>query len=284
MKTSRRRSSGRAAKAANASAAGRAAPEAPTGAGEAAAANGAQPLYQRIAAELKRGIADGRYPVGAHLPTEFELCEQFDISRFTARAAVRVLSSAGLITRRQRVGTIVVATPDDARYSHDISSLRDLFQYAQDTELRLVYIGALPLPRALAREFGTEPGAEWIYALGIRSEGGNSGKKRVDGRPICVTRLYLNPILKGIEGKLRQRKTAVYALIDREYKMSIQRVEQELQGVVLDADDAANLGAEPGAPALRIVRRYYDDRGQLLEVADNIHPSDRFSYRMQLTK
>ena len=54
--------------------------------------------------------------------------------------------------------------------------------------------------------------------------------------------------------------------------------------MVLDADDAANLGAQPGAPALRIVRRYYGDDGRLLEVADNVHPSDRFTYRMQLRK
>ena len=96
--------------------------------------------------------------------------------------------------------------------------------------------------------------------------------------------MYLNPVLKGIDALLRKRKTAVYALIEREYKLTIQRVEQELRGAVLDADDAANLGAKPGAPALRILRRYYSDRGQLLEVADNIHPAERFSYRMELRK
>ena len=71
-----------------------------------------QPRYLQIAADLKQAIVSGRYPVGARLPTELELCEQFGISRFTAREAVRVLSSAGLVSRKQRVGTIVVALPD----------------------------------------------------------------------------------------------------------------------------------------------------------------------------
>jgi DNA-binding GntR family transcriptional regulator len=52
--------------------------------------------------------------------------------------------------------------------------------------------------------------------------------------------------------------------------------------VLLDADDAANLGAKPGAAGLRIIRRYFTDKGELLEIADNIHASDRFSYRMQM--
>ena len=240
------------------------------------------PRYLQIARELTAAIASGRYPVGSRLPTELELCEHFAISRFTAREAVRVLSSAGLVTRRQRVGTVVIATPDEARYTHAASSVSDLFQYAQDTELRLVYIGKLALARERARQFGAQVGDEWTYAMGLRTESALEPGKT--GRPICVTRLFLSPVLAGIDAKLRERKTAVYAIIEREYKVNIQRVEQELQSVALDADDAANLGSEPGSPALLVLRRYFDDRDQLLEVAENIHPGDRFTYRMQLRK
>ena len=264
-------------------------------------AGGVQPpLYLRIATELKSAISAGRYPVGARLPTEAELCEQFGISRFTAREAVRVLSAAGLITRRQRVGTVVAALPQDARYQHDAATVRDLFKYAQDTKLEFLSIGKRALPAAQAKEFGVKAGAPWIYATGIRAEArtgagiagavprkaghANAPRNMQSARPICITRLFLNPVLKGIEARLRTCKGAVYALIESEYKVSIQRVEQELHGVALSAEDAASLGARAGAPALRIVRRYYSERGELLEVADNIHPADRFSYRMELRK
>jgi GntR family transcriptional regulator len=236
-----------------------------------------QPRYLHIASQLKQAIASGRYPVGAKLPTEAELCAQFDISRFTAREAVRVLSVAGLVSRRQRVGTLVIALPDDARYTYDASSVRDLLQYAQDTELRFVYIGRLALSREQAKLLGAQPGLEWVYAIGLRIVPGET-------RPLCVTRLFLNPLLKGIESKLRGRKGAVYELIENEYKISIERVDQELQAVLLDTDDAGNLGTQAGAPALKVLRRYYDRRGRLLELAENVHPSERFSYRMQLHK
>ena len=239
---------------------------------------GGQPRYQQVARELKRAIAEGVYPVGARLPTELELCEQFGISRFTARGAVRLLSQAGLVTRRQRVGTVVTSTPDEARYTHDATSASDLFQYAQDTELRVMYVGRIGLSQAQARDFGDAPGTEWIYAVGVRRAA------HADARPICITRLFLNPLLDGIQPRLRDSKVAIYALIEREFKRSIERIEQQISGVALDADDAANLGAEAGAPALRIVRRYYGDDGRLLELAENVHPSDRFTYRMELRK
>lgn len=248
------------------------------------ARTGKQPIYRQIAGQLEQAIVDGRYPVGARLPTELELCQQFGISRFTARGAVRLLSTEGLVTRRQRVGTVVIALPGDARYSQDVTSVHDLFQYARDTELRLAYIGKIALTKALAREFAAEAGEEWIYAMGIRNDAPSDEHGRKAGRPICITRLFLNPALKGIETKLRTRKTAVYALIEREYRVAIQRVEQELQGVLLGADDAANLQCEPGSPGLRILRRYYSEQGVLLEVAENIHPSDRFTYHMVLRR
>ncbi len=268
----------------------KATPASPADAGDAETtelASGTQPLYQRIANELRRGIADGRYPVGARLPTEVEMCEQFGISRFTARGAIRLLSTAGLVTRRQRVGTVVIAQPGEARYRHDATSLTDLFQYAQDTELRMVYVGRIALSKTQAQDFGAEAGQEWVLAVGLRhdhADAATARKSAPPSRPICITRIFLNPMLRDIEARLRERKTAVYALIEREYKITIQRVEQEIQGVVLTADDAASLQSEPGAPALRIVRRYYSDAGELIEVADNIHPSDRFSYRMEMRR
>ena len=111
----------------------------------------ALPRYLQIARDLRRAIAGGRYPVGAQLPTEHELCRRLGVSRFTIREAIRVLSSAGLVRRKPRAGTVVAALPDDTRYSHGIGSLRDLFQYAQSTHFHYVYIGRIGLSKAQAR-------------------------------------------------------------------------------------------------------------------------------------
>ncbi len=241
-----------------------------------------QPRYAQVARELKRAIATGIYPVGAHLPTEHQLCEQFQVSRFTAREAVRILAASGLVTRRPRIGTVVAATSDAPRYTHNATSVQDLLQYAQDTELRLVYIGKVAFSKGQAQEFGVEAGAEWIYGMGVRMAGTLTEQAAGMARPICLTRLYLNPLLTGIETKLRGRRGAVHAMIEADYGVTINRVEQELQGILLDAEDAANLHALPGAAGLRILRRYYSDKDELLEIADNVHASDRFSYKMQM--
>lgn len=235
------------------------------------------PRYLRIARDLRREIAAGRYPVGAQLPTEHALCRQLGVSRFTIREAIRVLSNAGLVRRRPRAGTVVAALPDDARYSHGIGSLRDLFQYAQTTDFNYVYVGRIGLSKAQARAASAAPGAEWIYAVALRREAAG-------GKPFCVTRLFLNPRLKGIERKLRSNQGPVYALIERDFGVRIDRVEQVITGVVLDEEDAANLGVPAGTPGLSIRRGYYDEDGRLVELADNVHPAGRFTYRIELRR
>jgi len=244
---------------------------------ETEAAEDALPRYIQVARQLTAAIAGGRFPVGSQLPTEMELCKELNLSRFTAREAIRVLVDQGLVVRRQRVGTIVVATPDESRYTLTLSSLRDLHQYAHNTELVLSNIRRESIDDRLALQLGLPAGEPWICATGVRSD-------TESAVPFCVTHLYINPRLNGIEAKLRKRRTAVYSMLEKEYGTRIERVEQELQGVAFSPEDAARLGVRDQQPGLRIIRRYFDASGRLLEVADNIHRSDRFNYRMQLTR
>jgi GntR family transcriptional regulator len=238
--------------------------------------------YVQVAHELIDKISSGHFPVGSKVPTEAELCEQYSISRFTARQALRNLTDAGLVVRRPRAGTVVVALPDEDHYTHSVVSLRSLLQYAQTTTLHFAFIGKVPLDRELASELMSEAGKEWIFAVGLRNDTvGNSHASR----PVCITRLWLNPDLTGIDKMIRdQNSTPVYSLIESIFGRSIKKVEQEVEAILLDAADAANLGSAPGTAGLRVKRRYFDQNGELLEMTDNIHPGDRFRYRIELSK
>lgn len=65
------------------------------------------PLYEQLRLILQDRILLGDYPVGTLLPTEKELCEEYGISRITARKALEELSRTGVIERVQGKGTLV---------------------------------------------------------------------------------------------------------------------------------------------------------------------------------
>ncbi|MFD9668030.1 FadR/GntR family transcriptional regulator [Rhodococcus sp. NPDC059968] len=75
----------------------------------------------QIARQLRSAIADGVWVPGERLPTELDLADTFDVSRNTAREALKLLTATGLLTsvRGGVGGGTYVAVPD----SDDIAEL-----------------------------------------------------------------------------------------------------------------------------------------------------------------
>lgn len=69
--------------------------------------NSQLPLYEQLMQHLRAAILTGQYEEGAQLPPESELCEQYGVSRITARRALLELVNEGLLERRQGKGTFV---------------------------------------------------------------------------------------------------------------------------------------------------------------------------------
>jgi GntR family transcriptional regulator len=72
----------------------------------------AQPMYHRIADELRGRIESGELAPGAQLPTELELREAYEASRNTVRDAIRRLIGLGLVETKPGQGTFVTRKID----------------------------------------------------------------------------------------------------------------------------------------------------------------------------
>lgn len=64
---------------------------------------------QEVVDHLTHWIIDGRLKPGDQLPTEFELAEEFNVSRGTIREAVKILVYLGALTIQRGTGTYVAS-------------------------------------------------------------------------------------------------------------------------------------------------------------------------------
>ncbi|MFC8945897.1 GntR family transcriptional regulator [Streptomyces rochei] len=76
--------------------------------------DGPDPLYEQIAAVLTARIADSTYPPRRRIPSEAAICDEFSVSRPTARAAVQLLVERGLVRTVRGKGSYVVDEPPRA--------------------------------------------------------------------------------------------------------------------------------------------------------------------------
>lgn len=235
------------------------------------------PRYYQVSNILVKRIEDGRYKVGDLLPTEIELCEEFDISRYTVREALRRLTEAGLVRRRQGSGTQIIATRSNANYVHTMRSLSELFQYASDTVLTIDLIEERVPPPEFAHYFGNRADEAWLYFEGLRAD-------QDGGTPICFSRVFIDRRFSGIGPELKDHSGAIYALIESRYKVSVEDVEQEIRALPIAKAAAKRLGVNSRDMAVRVVRRYMSGDGRLILLSVNEHPSERFSYTMHLRR
>ncbi|TNF17500.1 MAG: FadR family transcriptional regulator [Rhodobacteraceae bacterium] len=63
---------------------------------------------ERTRAALQARIASGEFPVGARLPSEAKLCEEYGLSRTVIREAIAALRFEGLVEPRQGAGVFVI--------------------------------------------------------------------------------------------------------------------------------------------------------------------------------
>lgn len=119
----------------------------------------AETRYEEIARFLRTEVASA--VPGARLPSESELCERFDVSRMTARAALQILDHEGLIVRKRGRGTFVAARPVPRLLGSPLSFTESMRRRGLPTSSRLLAAGEVEPTQqdeeALALEAGDRP-------------------------------------------------------------------------------------------------------------------------------
>lgn len=80
-------------------------------------------LYDRIRQDIEANVMSGLWPPGHRIPYEHELTEQYQCSRMTINRALGTLVERGLIERRKRAGSFVLA-PKYHRAMFELPDLR----------------------------------------------------------------------------------------------------------------------------------------------------------------
>ena len=85
-----------------------------------------KPLSTLVWESLSEKIASGALKPGAQLPTEAELCAEYEVSRTVVREAIARLRSAGLVIPQQGRGMFVSEAPRQPAFQISEEALQTL--------------------------------------------------------------------------------------------------------------------------------------------------------------
>jgi GntR family transcriptional regulator len=223
------------------------------------------PRYYEIEQALRARVADLR--PGDVVASDAELCEEFGVSRMTARNAMQRLTQEGLVQRIPGRGTYVAERPVHRQAG-------SLISFSDEMRRR----GRRPSSRVLRRE--TRPGTEdelRQLALGESQPVYELVRLRVaDAEPIAVECSVFPPELAEMLAAADLEAGSLFEAL-----VGAGRVPTAGRGMLgagaAGPDDAAHLEIAEGAPLLVERRLILDQAGRPLELTESRYAAGRYS-------
>ncbi|MCP1415588.1 GntR family transcriptional regulator [Paenarthrobacter sp. A20] len=226
-----------------------------------------QPAYVRISDDLRSRIRGGDLKPHAPLPPERELCLDHGVSRMTARRALNILESEGLVYRDYRDGkrgTFVSEPRIELRLG---SFSREISKAGRHPGAELLWAEKKPASHAQAAALGIDTGASVVALQRLR---------RSDNEPLALeTTFYPAHILPGF---LKEDLSgSLWDVLRNKYAIIPARTVANLEVVVLDQEASHLLQTRQAAAGLRLIRRTFDKDGKCFEYAEDTYRADRVS-------
>ena len=98
------------------------------------------PLYQQVAAEIRRAIADGEAKAGERMPLAKDLATVLGVNKNTVLRALRELRAEGLLEFRRGRGVTVAGTPERGAV---MAKVNELVRFARQQGYRRDEIAAM---------------------------------------------------------------------------------------------------------------------------------------------
>ena len=224
-----------------------------------------RPRYREIEHAIRQRLA--RLKPGAELPSDAQLCEEFDVSRMTARHAMNRLAQEGLVFRVRGRGTFVGEAPTHRRANSLLSFSNEMRRQ-----------GRTPSSRVLGRALRA-PTRDEAARLQLKDSDKVLWLKRIrmaDGHPIAVesTRLHRRTAAAVLAADLQSE--SLHAVLVRAGCLpTLGRA--TISAEPATTDDARWLKMRKNDPMLVERRVILDQQGRPLEYTESRYPADRYA-------
>lgn len=223
-------------------------------------------LYTRLIDELLEKIATMNK--GDKLPSERQLCKDYDVSRTTVRNAIGYLVNSGVLYQIQGKGTFI--------RQRDRENLSNYYSFTEQTKKNG------KTPKSIVVDFCLKDANKKIKdIMNLENEDKIIQFDRLrlaDDVPMMYekTRIPYNrfsSVNKDLLGK-----KALYDIFREDFKINIYQIKERFSVSEIDNEMAKALGLKNNSPCLKIIRTTFDIEENIIEYTISYARGDMFYY------
>jgi GntR family transcriptional regulator len=228
------------------------------------------PRYYEIEQALRARIAELK--PDSPLPSDAMLCEEFGVSRMTARNAVQRLVQEGIVYRVPGRGTYVAEPPVHRQAGNLLSFTEEMRRRGRVPSSRLLGRGVREPGPAEASRLQLAPGEAVIALRRLRV---------ADDEPVAIEEAVFpaDKVAALLEAADLEHASLHDTLVNGGYIPTMGRA--RLGAEAARKEDAELLGVSEGSPLLVEKRVIHDQDGRPLELCESRYAGDRYGLDVQ---
>lgn len=231
------------------------------------------PLYYQIKEDLMKEIETGKWAVGEMIPSEIQLAHKYNVSRNTTQRAINDLVHDGILSRRQGIGTFVVAPKIEQALNCFYSFSQVMRSQGIPTSTKVV---------SLTREKATSsqakylliPTGEDVFVL-KRIRYANGIPFMLDSSRIPVT---LAPDIDSIDFE----QNSLYEVLEQKYNICVSHAKEIFEPVIINKQESIYLAVDENSPAIMLDRVAFSSKDEPVELCRSIIPGDKCRFYTEL--
>ena len=231
-------------------------------------------LHEKITRELQRRIVSGELKPGDLLPSEVELCEEFEASRGPVRQAIASLRAEGLVSSGRGRRSIVLSSQRPESFMSVLSGYTWMQEHGLNPTTKLLWMARCPAPAHVAEALGQEKDDPIIFVSRVLLSKGN---------PEILERLYF-PLEVGMHVlAMDPNDDDIHRELIRE-GVDLDSCIRDFEVIRADRTTAELLDLEENAPLIASHIRAADSAGVPLEYAEYLCSASKRRYHFTVVK
>lgn len=226
-------------------------------------------LFEQVAQAIYQRVQDGVYVSSQKLPSEYDLAEEFQVSRLTVRRAISELIKRNVLIKQKGKGTYILPQEKIQSGSKGLQGFTEVAKEqgkAPDTQV-VLFEKKANIPNHIAKELELNYGDYVYHIIRIRS---------LDNEPMTMENLYIKEcFMRNIS-----EESASHSLFDQiEENISIAYSNQEIEALLATDELAERLTVSTGSALLKVNSVVYSITSVPIMYDESYYRGDKYTFK-----
>ncbi len=232
------------------------------------------PLYLQIKTVIQKQIETGELQIGDRASSERELSETFNVSRMTARQALKELEQEGYLERIRGRGSFVAVPKVQESLLELVSFSEDMRRRGLKASSKVLSITVQTPERQIASRLEISLSTKVFCLERLRYAASST---------MSYEKSYLPETLVPNLDK-EDLNNSLYQLLASKYDIRLSAAEQSLEGLMANQHQAKLLEVPIGSVLLKLERVSRDEQAKPVEFVQAFYRADRYIFTAQLKR